>query len=272
MYDRVVEQRLGHSPRSQLSFVAGTDPDVAQMQVQNKVQQAMSRLPQAVQDAGRARDQGRHRLPDDRDADLATDPAATSADIGDYVNSTLVDVISRIDGVGDVQTSSAPGYAMRIWLDPAQAAALRADAGGHQHRAAERRTPRSRPARSARCRARRTSSSTPSSPRAASCRRSTSSATWCCACSPTARRCAWATWRASSWAATATPSNIRFNGQPSPPAWAICLASGANALARGDAVKAKLAELAPFFPTGMRATVTYDTTPFVQRLDQGRGA
>jgi multidrug efflux pump subunit AcrB len=43
----------------------------------------------------------------------------TSVDIGDYVASNLVDTISRIDGVGEVQTFGS-GYAMRIWLDPAK--------------------------------------------------------------------------------------------------------------------------------------------------------
>ncbi|HEY0818117.1 MAG TPA: efflux RND transporter permease subunit, partial [Rhizobacter sp.] len=83
--------------RIQLSFVAGTDPDTAQMQVQNKAQQAVSRLPQAVQSQGlRVTKAG---------ADLmmvvtlnSNDPGVTSADMGDYLSSTLVDIISRIEG------------------------------------------------------------------------------------------------------------------------------------------------------------------------------
>jgi hypothetical protein len=101
---------------SQLSFVAGTDPDTAQMQVQNKLQQAVSRLPQAVQAQGvRVTKAGTDLLM------VVTlnsdDPAVTSADMGDYLQSTLVDIVSRIEGVGDVNVFGS-GYAMRIWLDP----------------------------------------------------------------------------------------------------------------------------------------------------------
>jgi multidrug efflux pump subunit AcrB len=102
--------------RSQLSFVAGTNPDTAQLQVQNKVQQAVSRLPQAVQAQGvRVTKAGTDLLM------VVTlnsdDPAVTSADMGDYLQSTLVDIVSRIEGVGDVNVFGS-GYAMRIWLDP----------------------------------------------------------------------------------------------------------------------------------------------------------
>ncbi|HEY0821299.1 MAG TPA: efflux RND transporter permease subunit, partial [Rhizobacter sp.] len=58
-------------------------------------------------------------------------------------------------------------------------------------------------------------------------------------------------------------TNIRTSGRTAA-GMAIFPASGANTLATADAVKAKLDELAPFFPDGMRATVTFDTTPFVR--------
>lgn len=51
---------------------------------------------------------------------LASDnESVTGTQIGDYISSTLLDQLSRVDGVGDVQTLGS-GYAMRIWLDPAR--------------------------------------------------------------------------------------------------------------------------------------------------------
>ena len=99
-----------------LEFEAGTDPDVAQMQVQNKLQQAMSQLPQAVQQQGVSVTKAGTDLL--MVVSLYTDDGSQSAtDLGDYIASSLQDVISRIDGVGDVSIQGT-GYAMRIWLDP----------------------------------------------------------------------------------------------------------------------------------------------------------
>ncbi|MBB2495344.1 efflux RND transporter permease subunit [Aquipseudomonas ullengensis] len=101
-----------------LTFAAGTDADVAQMQVQNKLQQAESRLPQAVQTQGITVTKG--------GSDFlliialqSANPSVTSTDVGDFIDSTLLDQVSRVDGVGEVQTLGS-AYAMRIWLDPAK--------------------------------------------------------------------------------------------------------------------------------------------------------
>ncbi|MGK9063718.1 efflux RND transporter permease subunit [Stutzerimonas chloritidismutans] len=106
------------SAKISLTFEAGTDPDVAQMQVQNKLQQAESRLPQAVQNQGITVTKG--------GGDFlmivafrSKDPAITHTDIGDFIDSQLLDQIARVDGVGEVQTLGS-AYAMRIWLDPAK--------------------------------------------------------------------------------------------------------------------------------------------------------
>ena len=103
-----------------LTFAPGTDPDVAQMQVQNKLQQAQSRLPQSVQAQGLTVRKG--------SADFLMMVALTSSnsqvssnEIGDYIDSTLLDSLSRINGVGEVQLLGS-GFAMRIWLDPAKLA------------------------------------------------------------------------------------------------------------------------------------------------------
>jgi hydrophobe/amphiphile efflux-1 (HAE1) family protein len=99
-----------------LTFEAGTDPDIAQVQVQNKLQQAIRRLPQDVQAQGvtvNKSTQGNLLLI----AFFSPDNSLTRSDIGDYLTSNLVDPLSRIDGVGQVNVIGA-GYAMRIWLDP----------------------------------------------------------------------------------------------------------------------------------------------------------
>jgi hydrophobe/amphiphile efflux-1 (HAE1) family protein len=99
-----------------LTFDAGTDPDIAQVQVQNKLQQAIRRLPQDVQAQGvrvTKSTQGNLLLV----AFFSPDNSLTRTDIGDYLTSNLVDPLSRVDGVGETNVFGA-GYAMRIWLDP----------------------------------------------------------------------------------------------------------------------------------------------------------
>lgn len=99
-----------------VTFEQGTDPDIAQVQVQNKVQQILSRLPNDVQRQGVrvTKSQSDFLL-------LASLYDSTSKakkeDIADYLVSNLQDSISRIDGVGEVQVFGGQ-YAMRIWLDP----------------------------------------------------------------------------------------------------------------------------------------------------------
>ena len=99
-----------------VSFEPGTNPDTAQVQVQNRVQQALPRLPQQVQDQGVTV----------RKAGVAPDLIVTlydktgqlsPGDIADFLVSDLQDPISRIDGIGEVSVIGGQ-YAMRIWLDP----------------------------------------------------------------------------------------------------------------------------------------------------------
>ncbi|MBU1377976.1 MAG: efflux RND transporter permease subunit [Alphaproteobacteria bacterium] len=106
-----------------VTFVKGTDPDIAQVQVQNKVQQALPRLPQQVQQQG--------LVVTKSNADFlmvvsiydASDKA-TSADVSDYLVSNLQEPIGRIPGVGDVSVFGSQ-YAMRIWLDPFKLASFK---------------------------------------------------------------------------------------------------------------------------------------------------
>uniref|UniRef100_UPI0035CB8493 efflux RND transporter permease subunit n=1 Tax=uncultured Sphingomonas sp. TaxID=158754 RepID=UPI0035CB8493 len=98
------------------TFDKGTDPDIAQVQVQNKVQQALSRLPQQVQQQGLTVTKSN---PDFLliAAIYDTTDKTTNQDVSDYLVSNLQDSIGRIKGVGDINVFGAQ-YAMRIWLDP----------------------------------------------------------------------------------------------------------------------------------------------------------
>jgi hydrophobe/amphiphile efflux-1 (HAE1) family protein len=253
------------SANTQLSFVAGTDPDTAQMQVQNKVQQAVSRLPQAVQAQGvRVTKAGTDFLM------VVTmnsdDPAVTSTDLGDYMSSTLVDIISRVEGVGDVNVFGS-GYAMRIWLDPAMLQRYALVPGDIRSALQAQNT-------------------------------EVSAGQIGALPSPAGQRLtAIVTARAKLQTAEefrnivlrvqpdgsalrlgdvtrvelgrdSYTTNIRSSGRTAA-GMAIYPASGANALVTADAVKTKLDELAPFFPPGMKATVTFDTTPFIRVSVEG---
>ncbi|WP_326541091.1 efflux RND transporter permease subunit [Pseudorhodoferax sp.] len=248
-----------------LSFIAGTNADVAQMQVQNKVQQAISRLPQAVQAQGvRVTKAGTDFL---MVVTLTSDnPNVTSSDLGDYLSSTLVDIVSRIEGVGDVNVFGS-GYAMRIWLDPKQLQRY---------------------------------ALVPGDIRTALLAQNTEVSAGQVGALPSPegqRLTAIVTARAKLQTADefrdivlrvqpdgsalrlgdvarvelgrdSYTTTIRNSGRTAA-GMAIFPASGANALVAADAVKTKLDELAPFFPPGYKATVTWDTTPFIRVSIEG---
>lgn len=244
-----------------LTFGAGTDPDVAQMQVQNKLQQAESRLPQSVQSEGLTVTKGGSDFL--MIAALASDnPSVTGTQIGDYISSTLLDSISRIDGVGEVRTLGS-GYAMRIWLDPAllekyalmpsdvstaleaqntevsagQLGALPA-AKGQQLNATI--TARSK-------------LQTVEEFRQVVVKSSSDGAVVLLGDVATVEL------GSESYDVTSA-----LNGKPAA-AMGVQLAAGANALKVGEAVKAKLKEMEPYYPTEMQLNnvIAYDTTPFV---------
>ncbi|GEA60016.1 efflux RND transporter permease subunit [Vibrio comitans] len=101
-----------------LTFSAETDPDIAQVQVQNSLQQVSNRLPAAVQSQGTSVSKSTSGFMSVTNL-YSPDGSMTAGDIQDYANSSIKDVISRVNGVGGV-TIFGPSYAMRIWLDPAK--------------------------------------------------------------------------------------------------------------------------------------------------------
>ena len=99
-----------------LNFAAGTDPDEAVQQVQNQLQSAMRKLPQAVQTQGvTVRKTGDTNIL--TIAFVSTDGSMDKQDIADYVASNIQDPLSRVNGVGDIDAYGSQ-YSMRIWLDP----------------------------------------------------------------------------------------------------------------------------------------------------------
>lgn len=99
-----------------LTFNAGTDPDIAQVQVQNKLQLAMPLLPQEVQAQG---------VKVNKSSAgflmvigfVSQDGSLNKNDIADYVGTNVQNPMSRVSGVGEIEMFGAQ-YAMRIWLDP----------------------------------------------------------------------------------------------------------------------------------------------------------
>ena len=99
-----------------LTFESGTDPDIAQVQVQNKLQLATATLPQIVQQQGIGVNKASAGFLLVLGF-VSEDGSMDRNDISDYVSSTIVDPLSRVPGVGGVQVFGGK-YAMRIWLDP----------------------------------------------------------------------------------------------------------------------------------------------------------
>ncbi|KAA0692541.1 AcrB/AcrD/AcrF family protein [Neorhizobium sp. P12A] len=99
-----------------LTFNNKANPDVAQMQVQNKLQLVTAQLPQIVQNTGIVVSKSTSNFLMVIGF-VSTDGKLSSNDLADYVNSTLNDTLKRVPGVGDTQLFGA-GYAMRIWVDP----------------------------------------------------------------------------------------------------------------------------------------------------------
>lgn len=99
-----------------LTFTAGTNPDEARQQVQNQLQAALRKLPQDVQSQGvtvtKTGDSNILMV-----AFVSTDGSMSTQDISDYVASNVLEPLSRVEGVGQVDAYGSQ-YAMRIWLDP----------------------------------------------------------------------------------------------------------------------------------------------------------
>ncbi|WP_312268675.1 efflux RND transporter permease subunit [Pseudescherichia sp.] len=243
-----------------LTFKSGTDPDIAQVQVQNKLQLAMPLLPQEVQQQGISVEKSSSSF-------LmvvgftSENKSLNQDDISDYVASNIKDPISRTNGVGDVQLFGAQ-YAMRIWLnadllnkynlttiDVVNQIKVQNDqiAAGQL-------------------------GGTPSIPN-----QQLNASIIAQTRLKDPEEFGNITLRVNSDGSQVRLKDVarielggenyntvtKINGQDAA-AIGIKLATGANALDTATAIKAKLNELQPFFPQGMKVVYPYDTTPFVK--------
>ena len=243
-----------------LTFKSGTDPDIAQVQVQNKLQLAMPLLPQEVQQQGISVEKSSSSF-------LmvvgftSENKSLNQDDISDYVASNVKDAISRTNGVGDVQLFGAQ-YAMRIWLnadllnkynltpvDVVNQIKVQNDqiAAGQL-------------------------GGTPSIPN-----QQLNASIIAQTRLKDPEEFGNITLRVNGDGSQVRLKDVarielggenyntvtKINGQDAA-AIGIKLATGANALDTATAIKAKLNELQPFFPQGMKVVYPYDTTPFVK--------
>jgi multidrug efflux pump len=242
------------------TFAPGTNPDIAQVQVQNKVQQAIPTLPQEVQQQGVVvlKSQSSFLLV----VALYDDSGRyTNIDISDFMASKLQDPLSRVSGVGQAQVFGAP-YAMRIWLDPfklnsysltptdvqnavlAQNVQVSAGELGAQPTIPGQQLDATVTAQSR--------LETPEQFRNIVLKASTNGAV------VRLRDVARVELGAQSYAVIS-----RMNGLPAA-GIAIQLAPGANALTTADAVKAKATELSSTFPPGVKLAFPVDNTTFIR--------
>lgn len=243
-----------------LTFEAGTDADIAQVQVQNKLQLATPLLPSDVQQQGVTvtKASGNFLMVIGL---VSSDATLTQADLSDYAAASIQDQIARVEGVGDVQLFGAQ-YAMRIWMDPDQLNNYKLTPGDITAAIAAQNaqisagqlggTPAVEGQQLNATIMAQSRLQTPEQFRNILLRTNTDGSTV----------------RLGDVARIEIGSESydvvsRYNGRPAT-GLAIKLATGANALDTAEAVKARLTELSAFFPAGMSVVYPYDTTPFVK--------
>ncbi|MBC6533701.1 efflux RND transporter permease subunit [Citrobacter amalonaticus] len=243
-----------------LTFQSGTDPDIAQVQVQNKLQLATPLLPQEVQQQGISVEKSSSSFLLVAGF-VSDDPQTTQDDISDYVASNVKDTISRLNGVGDVQLFGAQ-YAMRIWLDANRLNKYQLTPvdvinqlkiQNDQIAAGQ-------------------LGGTPALPG-----QQLNASIIAQTRLKDPEEFGKVTLRVNSDGSVVRLKDVarielggenynvvaRINGKPAA-GLGIKLATGANALDTAKAIKTKLVELQPFFPQEMKVVYPYDTTPFVK--------
>lgn len=248
-----------------VTFEQGTDPDIAQVQVQNKLQLATPLLPQEVQQQGiRVTKAVKNFLL--VVALVSEDGSMDKNDLADYIVSNIQDPLSRTKGVGDFQVFGSQ-YAMRIWLDPAKLnnfaltpvdvkSAIQAQnvqissgqLGG---------LPASPGQQLTATIIGKTRLQTPEQFRNILLK-----------VNPDGSQVRLGDVARVELGGENYSISAEFNGSPAS-GLAIKLATGANALDTAKAVRATIAELQPFFPPGMKVYYPYDTTPVISESIMG---
>ncbi|EOI1354123.1 efflux RND transporter permease AcrB [Citrobacter amalonaticus] len=243
-----------------LTFESGTDADIAQVQVQNKLQLAMPLLPQEVQQQGVSVEKSSSSFLMVVGV-INTDGTMTQEDISDYVAANMKDTISRTSGVGDVQLFGSQ-YAMRIWMDPTELnkyqltpvdviAAIKAQ----NAQVAAGQLGGTPPVKGQQLNASiiaqtRLTSTDEFGKILLKVNQDGSQVRL--------RDVAKVELGGENYDIIA-----KFNGKPAS-GLGIKLATGANALDTAAAIRAELVKMEPFFPSGLKIVYPYDTTPFVK--------
>ena len=243
-----------------LTFKNGTDPDIAQVQVQNKLQLATPLLPTEVTQQGMVVSKATKNFLMVLGF-VSEDGSMDNADLGDYVATYIVDPLSRLDGVGDV-TQFGSQYAMRIWLDPTKLQSYQL-------------TPADVVSA---IQAQNTEVSSGEFGGAPAVKGQRLNATITAQSRlQTAEQFGAILLKTTSTGATVYLRDVatmqlgresynaeaRFNGKPAA-GLAVKLATGANALDTADVIKTRIDQMSKQFPKGMKAVVAFDTTPFVK--------
>ena len=243
-----------------MTFDAGTNPDTAQVQVQNKLQSAMATLPTVVQQQGiTVTKSARNFLM--VVGFVSEDGSMNGTDLGDYVASNLQDSLSRVNGVGEV-TLFGSQYAMRIWLDPNKLNSYQLTTGDVSNAITAQNAQVSAgqlgglPAKPGQqLNATIVAQTRLSSPE--------QFGKILLKVNTDGSRVLLKDVARIELGAETYRTKALFNGKPATGV-AIKLASGANALDTAQAVRDKVTELSAYFPKGVKAVYPYDTTPFVK--------
>lgn len=248
------------SARISLTFEIGTDADIAQVQVQNRLERVTSLLPQSVQQQGvsvtKSGDEMLMVL-----ALVSDDASMTATDLGDYVGSNLQTPLARVPGVGSVTLFGAQ-YAMRVWLEPEKLRQYRLTPADVSNAIDSQNVQVSvgqfgeQPAVAGQ----QLNATITAQGRLESAEQFRDILLVTTTQGATVRLRDVATVEVGSQSYNFLS---RYNGRPAA-GIAVYLSTGSNATKTAEAVKAELAKLAQTFPTGMRVEIANDTTPFIE--------
>ncbi len=248
-----------------VTFNAEADPDIAQVQVQNKLQAAMTLLPQEVQSQGVNVNKSTSGFLMVMGF-ISEDGSMNKADIADFIGSTVQDPMSRVSGVGETQLFGSQ-YAMRIWLDPLKLTKYNlttADVtAAIQSQNAQVASGQFGGAPAMPGQELNATITAQSRLQTAEQFRQIILKSNGAGANVYLNDVARVELGAESYSVTSL-----YNGQPAS-GLAIRLATGANALDTAKAVRAKIEELRPTFPQGLKVVYPYDTTPFVEKSIEG---
>jgi multidrug efflux pump len=243
-----------------LSFVAGTDPDIAQVQVQNKLQLATPLLPEIVQR------QGVTVMKSTRNFLIAVgfyseDASMTEYDIADYVSSYIEDPISRVPGVGDMNVFGSQ-YAMRVWIDVPMLEKYQLTVADIQNAISSQnaQVPGGQIGGAPAVPGQSINFTVVALSRLQTVEQFEKILV---KVMPDGSSVLLKDIAKMELSAENLLARVRYNRMPSS-GLGIKLAGGANALETADAVKAEVQKLSAFFPKGLKVMYPYDTTPFVR--------